>query len=184
MSIGKVLHIVVGVIVAPFLFILVFLPFIVTNSGLSLGSMLDGIKSSSLWTGNRPSVDWSEEEKENAVHFIRSLDADNEAARLSSAGDTFTVLSEEEHREILRLSRLALEEAGLVEDAILEKITPGMSRPYREEFERSHELNIENLEVGNTQAAITSFQLRNEWWDWYDAHKKKMKIPKPSRMTR
>ena len=73
---------------------------------------------------------WSDEEKENAAHFIASMAASQRAVRLSNDGDSYSIIDAATVRELAELNRAALREARLVTDAVLEKALP-IERPGR-----------------------------------------------------
>jgi len=72
--------------------------------------------------------------------------------------------------------RLALDEAKLVRDDVLEKAYPGMSKPFRDKFQRSLELQIRNLEHGDAAAEIAGSFLHDEWVDWINVRRREIKI--------
>ncbi len=122
--------------------------------------------------------DWTAEEKENALHYLRSSQADLAAVKannqLGESGPR--EMPEDAYRYVLTQKKMALEEAKLVRDNVLEKACPGMSVPFRQKYQRSLELQIRNLETGDVQAEIMGSALHDEWVDWINA--RRVKIPK------
>jgi len=140
------------------------LPFILFNDGFG---------------DSRKAASWTQEEKLNAVYFIRAERAAQEAVKISNRGPAFSILSENEVSEILRLMNIALAEARLVKDPVLEKAYPGMSKPFRELFMRGVELQIRTLSNADASASVESTRRLNDWADWMNAHNDEIKIPKP-----
>ena len=78
---------------------------------------------------------------------------------------------------MLRLRKLAFAEARLVRDDVLEKALPGLSRAYRQWYERSLELRIHNLEVGDVVAEVEGSRLHDQWVDWITPRQRQIRVP-------
>ena len=125
---------------------------------------------------------WSDEEKQNATHFVLSLDASRSATNLLNLGPAYSSIPPATIAEVLRLRKFALEEAKLVRDKVLEKALSGMSRPFRDKYQRSLELEIQAFESQDettaNAASIKGSMLHDEWVDWINEHNSKVRIPK------
>jgi hypothetical protein len=122
--------------------------------------------------------DWTQEEKENIAHFFNSREADQRAVRLSNSGEPFTTFTQEEWAEFVRLKKLALAESKLIRDEVLAKANSELPKRYRQLYQRSLELQIQNMEVGDINAEIEGASLHDSWVDWINANKHSIKIPK------
>ncbi len=121
---------------------------------------------------------WSTEDKENFTHYINSAEADIAAAELRNQGQPFVEISSEVVGEMLRLKRLALAEARLVSDDILEKALAGLSGPYRQLYQPSLELQIRNLEIGDIAAEVEGSRLHDQWVNWITPRQLQIRVPK------
>ena len=125
-----------------------------------------------------PSVTWTDDEKESIRHFFASMEATQAATRLGNAGPPYSTISESTMGEIQRLRRRALQEAVLVPDDVLEKAMPGMSALWREKHQRGLELQIQAVDKGDISAEIAGSALHNEWVEWINASRERIRIPK------
>ena len=66
----------------------------------------------------------------------------------------------------------------MVRDDVLEKATEGLSVTYRQLYQRSLELQIRNLEVGDNNAALEGSRLHDQWVDWIAPRQKRFRVPK------
>jgi len=121
---------------------------------------------------------WSSGEKQNYSHYISSSKASIAAVKLSNQSQAFRELSPEVVAEMLRLMKVALQEARLVADSVLEKAFVGLSTPYRQLYQRSLELQIMNLESGDLAAAIKGSRLHDEWVDWIVPRQQQIRVPR------
>ncbi len=118
-------------------------------------------------------TEWSEDDKQNIRHFFISRDANQAATALSnSSRGSFS------QEEFLTLRRLALAEARLVNDSVLAKAHPDLPERYRNLYQASLEYSINALEKGDNAASIKGSSLHDQWVDWFNAHKSKIRIPK------
>lgn len=129
---------------------------------------------------NRASIPtWSDEEKQNAMHFHLSTDAADAAVKLSNLGPAYSVISQSELAETNRLMKIALQEAKVVRNEVLDKAFPGLSRLFREKYQRSLELKIRTFEDKyNIAGEFESGRLYNEWIDWINEHGSEIRFPK------
>jgi hypothetical protein len=81
-------------------------------------------------------------------------------------------------REVGGLWKTALEEAKLVRDDVLEKALAGLSKPFREKYQRSLELRIQGIEQRDDEIELAGSRLHNEWVVWINAHRAEVMIPK------
>jgi len=127
---------------------------------------------------HNPESTWTDEERQNAMHFMLSGDASAAATKLLNLGPGYTSMSHAEIQEIQRLRRLALAEARLVRDDVLEKVLLGMSKPWRAKHQRGLELQIQAIENDDTSAELLGSALHDEWVDWVNAHRADLRIPR------
>jgi hypothetical protein len=124
---------------------------------------------------------WSDVEKQNAMHFHLSMNASRAATKLTNLGSAYSTIPQSEIVEMQRLMKIALQEAQLVQDVILDKAFPGMSKPFREKYQRSLELKLRAAEEDYLSAVpyeIKGTTLYNEWVDWINAHNSEIQIPR------
>ncbi len=131
------------------------------------------------------SSSWTNEERSNAQHFFRALDAKQEFTRLTNMGQPGVVQTGVE--EILHYQREALREARLVNDSVLDKAHPKLRQHLRNEFERGIELVIRSAEMGfasktgptkeQFDLALAGTTLMNQWSDWLNANRSDIHIP-------
>ena len=124
-----------------------------------------------------PVSEWSASDKENAAHFTYALETAQHSLRASSKGGT--VLTEADRIEILKYWHEAVNEARAVNDTVLNKIHPELRPHLRDEFQQGLELRIKSLEESNAVAGFEASQLMDLWADWYIAHQREIRIPKP-----
>jgi hypothetical protein len=121
---------------------------------------------------------WTDEELDNLEHFFRSAEADQEAVRIGNQGPAFSAIPEEDVQQMLEHLKLALREAKLIKDSVLDKAHPELREHFRDQYQKSLELKIKNLEDGDVTAEIIGSTLHDQWVDWINAHNKEIKIPK------
>lgn len=121
---------------------------------------------------------WTQEERENAKHLTRSMDASRTATKLFNAQSDQTSVADSTVQEIQRLRRLALHEAALVRDDVLEKAMPGLTRVWRQRYQRSLELAVGATDRGDATGQIAAKALWAEWVDWINENKSKIRVPK------
>jgi hypothetical protein len=120
---------------------------------------------------------WSQAEKQNAQHFINTLNTALEAIRISNQGGP-GLMSEVDRRRILNYYKEALKEAKLVQNNVLIKIHPELKNHFRNELQRGIELRIVNFEQGDVSAELEGSRLMDAWADWYIENQNEMRIPK------
>lgn len=121
---------------------------------------------------------WTNEEKDNIEHFLKSGEASRAAVRISNSGDPYKVVPKVEMDKINDLRYLALSEAKLVRDDVLAKAHPDLPKKFRNLYQKSLELRIENVKNGNFKLELKGSKLHDSWVDWINANNKKIKIPK------
>ena len=122
--------------------------------------------------------EWTPEEKLNFKHFLIAQNADAAAVRLSNAGMPNSAISSDKSNEILQLMKKALGEAQIIRDDILAKARPDLPEHFRRELQRSLELQIRNLEVGDASAGIEGSSLHYKWIYWINSHNSEIRVPK------
>ncbi|NHZ85937.1 MAG: hypothetical protein GWP19_08660 [Planctomycetia bacterium] len=83
---------------------------------------------------------WTSEEKENIDHFLKSGEAARKAVHISNSGEPYKAVPKSEMKEINRLREIALKEALLVRDNVLEKAHPDLPKKFRNLYQKSLEL--------------------------------------------
>jgi hypothetical protein len=84
---------------------------------------------------------WTQGEKENAEHFLKSLDLVIEAHSTSNKGGP-GVMPKQDFEVILYLYQRALNESNLVRDDVLDKAHPELKNNYRMYFQKGIEVRI------------------------------------------
>jgi len=126
---------------------------------------------------------WTEDEKENGRHIIRSFEAQKAAVKLINDGPPgYSTIPTAKVQDIVTLLRLALDEAGLAGDEILDKALPGLSKAFREKYQQSIEFELRSMNeadaAASMTASITASKLYDEWVDWINPRRHQLKIPK------
>ena len=147
-----------------------------------------GLLTAILWMAAAcsPGPEWSADEQENGRHFFLSLEAGQKATRLAHKGDSdepqFGV------EKINEYQKIALSEALLVTDAVLDKAHPELKRHFRSEYQQGLETILKSYHVasssdsgapsgGQIQLQTSGMALLKRWSDWFDAHRLEIKIP-------
>ena len=125
-----------------------------------------------------PVASWNLEDKENIRHFFASQKADLDAVRLSNAGASYSIMSEAERNEFVRLVRVALSEAKLLRDEVLAKANRDLPKQFRALYQQSLELRLRNLELGDITPEIKGSALHDQWVEWFNANKSVIRVPK------
>lgn len=128
--------------------------------------------------GKAGSASWSENDRRNAQHMVASFDASQAVTEIINQGSPFSSIPLATTKELHRLYLVALDEARKVNDQVLEKVLPGLSKPFREKYQKSIELQLRAIEQGDIAAEFTGSQLHDEWVDWINPRTQDMKIPK------
>ena len=121
--------------------------------------------------------EWTPEEKLNFKHFVNAQKTDAAAVLLSNSGMPNSATSPNTSNEILQLMKKALGEARIIRDDVLAKAHPDLPEHFRLELQRSLELQIRNLEVGDAAAEIEGSRLHYKWIYWINGHKSEIKAP-------
>lgn len=123
---------------------------------------------------------WTAEDLDSAQHFYKSQRANKEYLRVIRTGDFSRKFTYEESMELGREMRKALSEARQVaaNPGFLDKVHPDMREHYRDEYIRSLELTLQNMDHPNYEIAELADRLYNGYVDWYLDHQKNIHIPK------
>lgn len=121
---------------------------------------------------------WTEEDRKNIQHFFASRQADKAAVSISNRGGPFSPVSSKDTAEILRLRQEALHHALLLRDDVLAKAHPELPKKFRDLYQRSLELMIRAFQDRDNSASFRASQLHDQWVGWFNANKRKIKIPK------
>jgi hypothetical protein len=123
---------------------------------------------------------WTEQDLESAMHFYKSQRANKEYLRIVRSGDFNRKFTYEESMELGREMRKALSEARQVaaNPGFLDKVHQDMRQHYRDEYIRSLELTLQNMDHPNYEIAELADRLYNSYVDWYLDHQKEIHIPK------
>ena len=79
---------------------------------------------------------------------------------------------------ILRLKKTALQEAKLLEDAVLDKAHPQLRIQFREEYQKGIEAYLRGSEKGDAKAEQESADLHEAWACWYDENRTNLRVAK------
>jgi len=139
---------------------------------LSLRNFAAFLMASCLLACSGPHIEWSEADRENIRHYFTSA----EASRAATAYTNDPNIPFDEN-EYLSICRLALDEAKLVDDLVLAKAHPDMPERFRALYQESLVLMIHAVENRDNQASVNASSLHDQWVDWYNANRGKIKIP-------
>jgi hypothetical protein len=120
---------------------------------------------------------WTQREKENAKHFLKSLDLVIEAHSTSNSGGA-GIISEHDFEKILSLYQRALSEANLVRDDVLAKRHPELKDNYRSYFQKGIALRISAWTNRKPSDEIKGSALMDMWGDWFEKNRRNIKIPR------
>ena len=120
---------------------------------------------------------WTSEEKENIEHYLKSGEAARKAVHISNSGEPYKAVPKSEMEEINRLRDIALKEAILVRDDVLEKAHLDLPSKFRNLYQKGLEIKIENVKTGDFEKEVQASKLHDKWVDWINANSKKIKIP-------
>jgi hypothetical protein len=109
---------------------------------------------------------WSQSEKDNAQHFVRSLDLVIEAHKISNATGAGPMPTEK-FAVMVDLYEHALSEAKLVTDEVLAKAAPELPKNYRLYFQKGIDLRISGWTNRRPSDEIQGSGLMDTWADWY-----------------
>ncbi len=134
-------------------------------------------------TACNSSSKWTDKEKENSVHYFNSAKLAKQATKLlNEAGEKSNKMTVEVEKQLMKLHKTALEEAKLVDDALLDKAHPELREHYRNEYQKYLELELEyyktRVDAGQASNTYQSMVFQNKWVDWHNANKKDIKFPK------
>ncbi|MDD5452279.1 MAG: hypothetical protein PHT49_10330 [Desulfovibrionales bacterium] len=120
---------------------------------------------------------WTQNEKENAKHFLKSLDLVIEAHSISNRGGP-GMMSKQDFEKILSLYERALSESKLVRDVVLDKANPELKNNYRMYFQKGIELRISAWTNGKPYDEIQGSALMDSWGEWFEKNRHNIKIPR------
>lgn len=120
---------------------------------------------------------WSSEDKASYIHYRNSQEANKKTTKILNKGDAYRQVSQDDLSMMREYMRTALSEAKMVNDTFLDKVHPEFQKLYRQEYQKSLELRIINLEEMNVSAEIEGQSLYNTWVDWFNSHKRELQFP-------
>jgi hypothetical protein len=120
---------------------------------------------------------WSQSEKDNAEHFIQSVQLVTQAHAIANKRG-LGVMSSEDFDKIVALYKSALREANLVTDGVLAKANPALPNIYRSYFQKGLELRISSWENSKPIDEMQGSALVDSWGDWYAQNHRNIKIPR------
>ena len=124
--------------------------------------------------------DWTAQDLESATHFYKSQRANKEYLRIVRGSDLSRKFNYEESMELGREMRTALSEARQLaaNPGFMAKVHPDIREHYRDEYIRSLELTLQNMDHPNYEIAELADRLYNSYVDWYLEHQGDIHIPK------
>ncbi|MBI5637118.1 MAG: hypothetical protein HZA03_04000 [Nitrospinae bacterium] len=124
--------------------------------------------------------DWTSQELEAAAHFYKSQRANKEYLRIVRGGDFNRKFTYQESVELQKEMKKALNEAlqVMADPSFLGKVHPDMREHYRNEYVRSLEMTLQNMDQPNPDIAELADNLYNSYVEWYVGHQKEFRIPK------
>ncbi len=124
---------------------------------------------------------WTAQDLETATHFYKSQRANKEYLRIiRSSGDFNRKFTYEESVALGREMRKARSEAlqVLADPGFLKKVHQDIREHYRDEYLRSLELTLQNMEHPNYDIAELADRLYNSYVEWYVDHQTEIHLPK------
>jgi hypothetical protein len=118
-----------------------------------------------------------ESAKENAEHFLKSVQLVSEAHSTSNKNGP-GVMSQQELEKFLSLYQRALSEAELTRDDVLDKAHRELKNSYRLYFQKGIELRISGVTNGKLYDEIQGSALMDLWGDWFVKNRRDIKIPR------
>jgi hypothetical protein len=134
------------------------------------------INNSNNTTTNKPK-EWNKIEIDDFRHMLKSRDFDVSAAQIGRSFGPNTNKSSSEFIKYVELKQNALIEAGMVKEATLDKMYPGLSDKYKNTYIKSIQMQLQGINGDNFDTFIKGAELHNQWVDWFEAHKKNMYTP-------
>lgn len=127
-------------------------------------------------------IDWTEEEIENAAHFLRAIETNRKATQIVNSDKFGRIVPQGEIDKLRSLQKQALREARKVRDEVLDKAHPQLRKHFRQEFEKGMELLVRSLEEPPVlpeavNDAILGDQLLERWARWLNENRTDIKIP-------
>ncbi len=125
---------------------------------------------------------WTIEEQKNAIHFKNSHKAYRKAIAITNDDSNVGELqwsTKDDFGGLVPSYKLALSEARLVKDSVLDKMHPQMKINFRKRFQKSAELMLEyfdTVETPNINLVSRAHHLHNGWVDFWNSNKKQIKI--------
>ncbi len=131
---------------------------------------------------SRPEA-WTPEERSNAEFVLIAFREAAEANRIGNAGRGITIPD----TEIIAIKahlRAAIEAGDRVSEPVLAKINPGLQARWRGQFIEGMRQRLKNLEnqSGDLQAEWLGSAMLDRFADWYALNRKKLKIPRQSKI--
>jgi hypothetical protein len=120
---------------------------------------------------------WTQGEKENAEHFLKSLDLVIEAHSTSNKGGP-GVMPKQDFEVILYSYQRALNESNLVRDDVLDKAHPELKNNYRMYFQKGIEVRISAWTNRKPYDEIQGSALMDSWGDRFEKNRRNIKIPR------
>lgn len=120
---------------------------------------------------------WLQEEIINSRYIVKALDERQKAVKISNHGPP-GIMNESEFNQMRFHLQEALKYSELVRDDILDKIHPELKMHFRNEFQEGLKLQLIYLNKINNDLyyEIKGSTLQNSWTDWYNCHRKEIKI--------
>lgn len=133
-------------------------------------------------------ANWTEQERENATHFLLSLQALNKGIEIVTSETSFPI-SEASPEKLEELQNLhtkampylkeALEEGRLVQNEVLDKLHPQLKEHFHEEYIKALEYKV--VKTGDMKKdmlrGVDGTQLILKWGTWLDDHKDDLDLP-------
>lgn len=107
--------------------------------------------------------------EESLNHFRDSILYVQQAIALEPSGTPLGTIGHDELEQIVRLKRLALEEAEAVEPKSLRVLHPEMPEHFEDRYLRGLRQHIEGYDSGDISLMNRGTLLINEWGNWYSA---------------
>lgn len=120
--------------------------------------------------------EWSAEERSNATSFFLSFDIYQKVLKDSNEPAFIENISSNMPLALTKL-KSALNESKTVRDDVLEKMVPGMSKSWRDLYQKGLELQIQGWETKDRDMIKRSNALINDWGQWYNSNLSKFKMP-------
>lgn len=114
-------------------------------------------------------------EGENITHFSKSLDYDNQVARIINKTTGPAFMAPTDSQAMIDLYKRALQEARLVDIGKLNQVFAGFGTHYNGEFISGHVMIIQGDSLLDNNLSLKGELLLDKWGTWYNQNIEKIR---------